>query len=257
MTQQSPLLFRWSLWNVRPESVFMLSHSIGTFRHFFGSSADYVVFTDDVQELRNHLLVDAGVVGFEEAGGGYLDHRATWMKWAPSARVRPDAVEIRLDADMFMVDEPTELRQFIEQGDRCILVTEEAFSATWPYGNFGPLLTTLDPPINAGLIAQRPGCDISAALADAYLTWQRLIIHNEPLFHDEQGAVAYALETYRSADDVAFLSHHRYRVVCPINDPPVRTLEGLAMIHATFPDHPAFWQFLGEISAISGVRDSR
>jgi hypothetical protein len=236
----------------------MLSHSIGTFRHFFGSTADYVVYTDDVPEVRNQLLVDAAVVGYNEVvGGAYLDPRATWKKFAPSARVRSDAVEIRLDADMFLVDEPTELRQFIDHGEQShVLVTEEWFSATWPYGNFGPLLSTLDPPINAGLIAQQLGCDISASLADAYLLWQRLIVTNEPLFHDDQGAVAYALETYRSAGEIEFLPHRRYRVVCPINDPPVQTLEGLAMIHATFPDHPAFWQFLGEISAISGVRDA-
>jgi hypothetical protein len=72
-------------------------------------------------------------------------------------------------------------------------------------------------------------------------------------FHDEQGAVIKALEPFIRDGRVMLLPNHRYAVVCPLNDPPVTSVNGLVLLHATYPDHPAFWQFQQEITAVSGI----
>jgi len=126
--------------------------------------------------------------------GEYLDSRATWMKWAPCFRHDRAATEIRVDADIFLVAEPTELREFIAGGDYDFVVTMEAFTELWPYGNFGQRLPSGFTPINAGFFGQRPNADLAEPMGAAYRWWVEQVGTHEVKYHDEQGALAFILQ---------------------------------------------------------------
>jgi hypothetical protein len=246
-------LFRWSLWNPNDASIAMLEQSIGTFRRFFGDEARYVVYTDAPAALDGRLRADAAVLPYTIPGAEYIDPRATWLKWAPRFRHDVEFTEFRIDADIFLLDEPTELREFIAGDGSDFLATQEEYIEQWPYGNFGARLSEGFAPVNAGLVAQRAGCDLSAEIRQAYQWWSAHVMEQEVLYHDEQGAVCWVLQRHVQAGRVRLLDPARYRIVCPTNAVPVETLDGLIAMHAAYPDHPAFYKFLREISEVSGI----
>lgn len=253
---QRQVIFRWASWNPTAESCFLLSHSIGSFRKFFGASAEYLVYADDVAFVRSHLLAEAQVR--EIAGPGpersrYDRDGATWRKWAPEPRTDIDSTEFRVDADIFLLKEPVELRDFLAESTAHYLVSSEEFTALWPYGNFAAKLGQRFIPINAGFVGQAPGADLTALLDEELAWWENGINEGEIKYHDEQGAVAVIINRLAAQRSVAVLDPARYRVVCPLNEPPVEDLSGLIMMHAAYPRHPAFWRFLPEIARISGV----
>jgi len=273
---ESPrVLFRWALWKPNPAAIEMLDHSIGTFRHFFGSEADYLVCTDDPGLLAKGLETPAELVDFDVPGAEYLDDRATWLKWAPRFRYDRNATEFRVDADIFLLAEPTELREFIAGDGRDYIVSQEAFRHTWPYGAFGfrfedeiaPLtadeLDALDPaelgreygyaPINAGFFGQRAGVDLGDEFREDYRWWSEHVRHNEVDYYDEQGAIMWVLRRHVREGRVKLLDPMRYRVVCPNNKVPVESVDGIVAMHSTYPERPAYHKFLSEIRAVSGI----
>jgi len=247
------VVFRWAQWNPSADSVEMLSHSIGTFRHYFGDTPEYVVYADNPLFVATNLRVDAVVRDMTVPGGEYLDPRATWMKWAPRFRHDPAAIEMRVDSDIFLVNEPIELRAFIAGDGHDYAVTMEEFTELWVYGNFGPRLPSDFAPINAGFFGQRPAADLSEPMRAAYRWWADHVRDDDVKYHDEQGALAFVLQDLIANGRVLLLDPARYRVVCPLNDPPVQDLGGIAGLHATYPEHPAYHKFCAEISRISGV----
>ncbi len=247
------MTFRWAQWNPSADSVEMLSNSIGTFRHFFGDTPEYVVYADDPRFVAAHLRVDAAVRDMTVPGGEYLDPRATWMKWAPRFRHDSAAIEMRVDSDIFLVDEPVELRAFIAGDGHDYVVTMEEFTELWVYGNFGPRLPPGFTPINAGFFGQRPAADLSEPMGAAYRWWTDHVRDDDVKYHDEQGALAFILQDLIANGRVLLLDPARYRVVCPLNDPPVEHLGGIVGLHATYPEHPAYHRFRAEISRISGI----
>ncbi len=249
------VLFRWSLWNPTPESVFMLSHSIGTVRAFFKDKATCVVHTDNAAAVEANLLAPALVRDYSShSQRQFCDSRSTWMKWAPCGRLDASLAEVHLDADVFLVSEPHELRSFLRTSSpHLLLAAQEEFVALWPYGTFGPQLPTPFVPINAGIVGQRAGVDISIDLWALYNAWISRAESEGYLYHDEQGAVALLLQAYCRRSEVMLLDPAHYRVVCPLNSTPVETLAGIKALHATYPQHPAFWRFLPEIAAVSGL----
>lgn len=251
MSVRPRVLFRWTVWDTGPDAVHMLGHSVGTFRAFFGGSAEYVVFSDDAAALAPRLH---GLARVLDLAGRFGDERSTWRKWAPAARWRPDAVEIRVDADMFLLEEPAELVDFcFGVGPERFLAATEWLSAPWLYGAFARLVGAHHQ-VNAGLVGQRPGADLSEPLELAYRAWRASVAAGrEVQYHDEQGAVAYVLDPLIAAGDVVLLPADRYRIVCPLNDPPVTSVSGLTLLHAAYPDHPAFHRFLPEIGRVSGL----
>jgi hypothetical protein len=252
------LIFRWSAWG--SINISMLNHSIGTFLHFFESEARFIVFTDNPDRVIAGIKVPAEVYSYESVEHPtYLDTEvSTWRKWAPACRLDISATEIRVDADMFLLSEPTELKFFCstENTTRKFLVTTEHFKGLWPYGNFGPQLPENFLPINAGLIGQYQGADLSMPLAKAYHWSKKNIPYAQAKFHDEQGAVAFALQPFVQREEVFLLSPERYRIISPRDPVPPTLLDGIVMLHATYPTHPAFYQFIREISSISGLEAS-
>ncbi len=247
------ILFRWALWKPSVDSVRMLSHSIGTFRYWFGERPTYLVYADAPAFVSKHLLVPALVLPMAGADAEYVDDRATWLKWTPRFRHDVSATEIHVDSDIFLVSEPTELYKFVDGYEADFVVTLEEFTELWPYGNFGPRLPADFVPINAGFFGQRAGTDLSDQMRSAYRWWADFVASNNVKYHDEQGALAFVLQELIRSGRVMTLPSSRYRVVCPLNDPPVESLDGLVGLHATYPEHPAYHRFLTEISKVSGV----
>src|SRR4051812_701168 len=244
---------RWAIWQPDEAGLHMLSHSIGTFRHFFGPGACYLVCTDRPAQVRAALPAWCEIVPFGE-GDLFDDPAATWRKWAPHPRLVPQDTEIRVDSDVFLLGEPDELLAF-SAGDAGsdVAITQEWFTAAWPYGNFAAWLSEIRP-LQAGLVAQRPGVDITGRLMAAYTIWEQRVPRDRILGHDEQGAVAWALAPLIDEGRVTLLPQERYRVVWPGGeDASVWTTDGLVMLHATSPGHPAFHRFIDQVASVSGV----
>lgn len=273
LSTQSQVVFRWTLWRPTPLFLTMLGHSIGTFKHFF-PDAEFVVCTDEPGLVTRELATAATVMDFNTPGAEYLDDRATWMKWAPHMRLAPEATEFFVDADFFLLSEPTELREFIAGDGHDYLAVQEQADETWPYGAFGlriedelapnatPEVQEKKPylrpengfaPINGGLLGQRAGCDLSSQFREQYRWWSSHVETHEVEYYDEQGAVMWTLRPHVRAGRVRLLDPYRYRIVCPNDAVPVESVEGMAGMHATFPERPAFRRFLPEISAVSGI----
>jgi hypothetical protein len=247
-------VFRWAAWQPSRDLIFMLDFSVASFRHWFGEKHRYVVFTDDPGLLQSHRRTDYEIRLMDTRGAAFSDGRATWKKWAPVARLDRTRVEFRIDADIFLLVPSEELQRFCEgRSPYRFVSTQEEFSEAWPYGNFAARLRDPRTPINAGFIGQTAGADITADLDAAYRIWKNEVAEADIKYHDEQGAVAYALEPYIDAAEVMLLDPARYRVVCPLNKPPVESLAGVTLLHATYPDHPAFYRFLPELSLLTGL----
>ncbi|GCE14951.1 hypothetical protein [Tengunoibacter tsumagoiensis] len=250
------IIFRWAIWGKAYDAC-MLSQSIATFQHFFGDKARYIVFTDAREYLLSRILVAAEIYQFDQAPDPeYLDKGATWQKWAPHCRLDSECSEFKVDADMFLLADPIELRAFCDSSNRKqrFMATMEHFRETWPYGNFGHRLPADFTPINAGFIGQAQRADFSNDLAAHYQWWKMNVTADMVKYHDEQGAIAMTLQPYIQRDEVLLLSPQRYRIVSPLNPLAPSERDALVLLHATYPEHPAFYDFLPEIKQISGIQ---
>lgn len=249
------ILFRWAAWQPNPELMFMLSHSVASFRKMFGEAARYLVFSDDPATVTALRMCDFEVKSSDTVTGGrFNDPRATWRKWAPAPRTDLSATEIYVDSDVFLLAPPEALSSFCSgRSGRRFLASMEEFHEDWPYGNFARLLPKGFQPINAGIVGQYAGSSLAPALEAAFDWWIASVEADAVKYHDEQGAVAYALAPYIASGLVELLDPSEYRIVCPLNKPPVESLQGLVAMHATYPDHPAFWKFIHDVAEITGL----
>ncbi len=178
----------------------MLAHSIASFRYFLSSDARYLVFTDNKCDAQLMLGKLAEVKSFDDNPATlereFLEHQGTWRKWLPQVRISEKFTELRVDADMFLLREPIELLNFCfgNQNRWKYLVTLEEGTELWPYGNFAHLCSGVKH-INAGLVGQAPGSNISELLRQQFAWWRDNIPQEKQLYHDEQGAVMAALLT--------------------------------------------------------------
>jgi hypothetical protein len=244
------VVLRWSMWSATPASMFMLSHSIASFRAHFGRCAEYVVFTDDVRSVRAGLLVPATVVGYHDDGtADFIDDRPTkWRKWAPRCRWCPGSFEFVVDADVFLLDHPSELCEFIRLGAQRYLITQETAGVRY-YGGFAPILAHLPFAINSGLVGQAPGADLSDELARAYAL-DSLLAASAESDHNEQGSVTYALAAELMAGQVQLLPPDTYCQVVDFRDPTAPRPDGMKLLHAVGWTHTAFWQAVPVLSRI-------
>ncbi|MEQ1935514.1 MAG: hypothetical protein ABL962_16770 [Fimbriimonadaceae bacterium] len=232
----------------------LLNYSIATFMRFFGEGSRYVVFTDDIPFVSSALCVRAEVRSFSNhVSSRFNTVASTWRKWAPLARLETGVPEFRIDLDMFLLKPPTELFDFCNglDAEKKFLITTEEWKEDWPYGNFASSLHRDLAPINAGLVGQKPGADISCGLERAYDWWVEQVGERDVKYHDEQGAVAKALEAFMLRGEVTLLPSAKYRIVCPINESSVTNINDLTLLHATYPDHPAFYKYLPLIKEVA------
>lgn len=248
------MLFRWSIWGEKRNGLEMLRHSVGTFRACFGTSARYVVYTDEPKDVGATHCGIAEVRGYDEHPDPYFNiaSKATWRKWSPGVRLTETETEVYVDSDVFVVGEPEELRRFCAgaPGDR-FLAMQESQGARWCFGRLEPRVPPDAPFINAGLIGQQPRADLTEDLMNQYVWWRDNVPPDLATFHDEQGAVVAALARHLVAGLVDLLPQDRYRIVSPRSNAHLDNLEGTALIHATYPDHPAFGRFRSYITLCS------
>jgi hypothetical protein len=248
------ITFRWSVWGHDPDIETMLSHSVATFRRFFGQHALYLVFSAEPDRVRRTLRTLAEVIDLRLQARGTFDSPAcTWRKWQPSCRLNTDRVEFYVDSDMFLLADPDEIWRFCTGEDRSdYICTVEPFARGY-FGHFSDRIDESLPRINAGLVGQQKGADLTPRLTKQYLWWTQNVGPDRADYHDEQGAVRAALEDSLLQRRVTLLPSDRYTVACPLNDPPLDRLDGVVLLHTTFPGRPAFWKFHREISHVSGL----
>ncbi len=239
------MVFRWSIWG---EEVILgcevLAASLGSFRRSFGADARYVVCTDNPEAVAAWLRGAAEVVPMH---GPLHEIRAhtVWQKWAPAVRLLPDDVEIYVDIDVFVVGEPWELRDFCEGRSPCdFLAMSESLPDPALYGAFKERVPAGMPQINAGLVGQRAGADLTGDFNRELAWWREHVgFSGLGLFPDEQGAVAASLAPHHRAGRLGVLPAERYRIVSPRSNGTLRELGGTALIHATQKGHPAMAWF--------------
>lgn len=248
------MLFRWSLWGEKHDKYEMLRHSVGTFRTCFGSSARYVVYTDEPQDVAAALYGVAETLGYDEHPTPLfnINSKATWRKWCPAVRITEADTEMYVDCDVFIVGEPDELHSFCTgmPGDR-FLAMQESAGARWCFGRLEARVPADAPFINAGLIGQQPNADLTNNLITQYNWWRANVSPDDATFHDEQGAIVAAFASHLALGLVDLLPPSRYRIVSPRSNAHLKSLEGIALIHATYPNHPAFDWFRTHISEYS------
>jgi hypothetical protein len=231
----------------------MLPYSIGTFRRAFRDEARYVVGTDEPPEIRALLGEGIEVIAHDAFGPSPfdIDSKPTWRKWCPAPRIAPTHTEFYVDADIFLVGDPLELRTFHESGAG-LLVMQEPPGARYWIGRFGPRILQGMPPVNTGLLGQRRGMDITAELTTELQWWLAHVPKERRLFHDDQGAVTAVLARRYIIGQVDLLPQDRYRIVNDRANAHLRTLDGIAAIHAT-KEHTAFQRFHDEVARAASL----
>jgi hypothetical protein len=223
----------------------MLRDSILSFRRYFGHTAEYRVFTDRPQTLHPEISSIATVVAYDSTPlcTYHWDGITPWKKWAPTARWGPGKAEILIDADVFCVGAPTELIKFCDEPGDAICTLQETKPEWWCYGTFRNHLEPKLPRINAGLVAQQSGANIHSELEALYLWWQSKTTEAERTGHDEQGAIAIIFREAEKRNRAVLLPLDRYLLLSPRSNPDVQSIDGYAIIHATYPDHPYYHRF--------------
>lgn len=245
--------FHWTIWDPTEEKCFLLSHSIATFKHFWGNDVHYRVFTDSQSTVKRFLRVEAEIIEFGEFAPSKfnIDALTTWKKWVPKCKLETFSTEFHVDIDIFLINYPKELHEFINSQKQYICMVEN-FYELWPYGNFAKFLPEDFAPINAGFFGQNSGCDISNNLNKSFDWWYQSCYKKNELYHDEQGGLLYSLLDSIKNDLVYFLPKEKYRNVSPF-DPPITDFSDVCLIHTTCDNHPGFYDNIELISTISGL----
>jgi hypothetical protein len=249
------LLFRWSVWGDKRRMSEMLPYSVGTFRRAFGPEARYVVGTDEPAEIRPLFGEEVEVIGHDAFGRSPfdIDSKPTWRKWCPAPRIAPACTEFYVDADVFLVGDPSELRAFhANRAGTGYLVMQEPPGARYWVGRFGPRILKGLPPVNTGFLGQRVGTDITSELTGELEWWLEHVPADRHLFHDDQGAVITVLARSHLIGQVKLLPHDTYRIVNDRANAHLQNLEGIAVIHAT-KGHTAFQRFHDEVARAASL----
>jgi hypothetical protein len=245
-----PIVFRWSVWGQKQEIVEMLPYSIGTFHRAFGTDAQYIVCTDEVSEMKSILGDYVDVIPLFEGEGNVFDVKtaATWRKWCPRPRLRPENTEVYVDADVFLVGCPVELQRFSANPARTYLVMQEAAGSRHWVGRFGVRIWGNIPPVNIGLVGQRAGTDITADLLTELQWWLANVPVHERQYHDDQGAVVAILAREHILGRLELLPQERYCIINHRHNSHLTSLDGVTAVHATM-GHSAFRRFRAPIEA--------
>lgn len=241
-----PTILRWSLWGPRARNMIpMLRDSILSFRRYFGRTAEYVVFTDRPDIFHPDVSPLATIIPYDSVPSCSYNCEgvAPWKKWAPTARWAPGKAEILVDADVFCVGYPAELIEFCETSGDAVCTLQETSPEWWCYGVFRNHLASTISRVNAGLVAQQSGANIQGQLEALYSWWQSSTVEGERTPHDEQGAVAVILREAEKRNRAFLLPLDRYLLLSPRSNSDVKSLDGYAIIHTTYPDHPYYHRF--------------
>ncbi|MBU0974317.1 hypothetical protein KKD03_01290 [Patescibacteria group bacterium] len=240
------MIFRWSIWGeYKSKNIELLHYSIISFKKQFGDNHQYIVFTDDSVFVSKQLdkSVDIREFPVNKETQFCIVSKATWLKWCPSARLDVNQVEFYIDSDVFLLKYPKEVDMFLSDQKMKFAIMDEFFGQSWQRGAMRKKATSDTPFLNAGLFIQKAGHDISSDLIKEFEWWQKNIKDNEQTHHDEQGALTIALTKYFIDGELYVFPKDTYMLIGENENTNVRDLDGITLIHAVYPDHPAFYKF--------------
>ncbi len=113
----------------------------------------------------------------------------------------------------------------------------------YQHGAMRKKATKKTPFVNAGFFVQKAGNDISADLHKEYNWWKENIKPNKQTHHDEQGALAIALTKYKNKNELYIFPKKKYMIISESSNKNVDNLNKVTLFHATYPTHPAFYNF--------------
>lgn len=127
---------------------------------------------------------------------------------------------------------------------------DEFFGQSWQLGAMSKKANPDTPFVNAGFFVQKAGCDISSDLIREFEWWQSNIKKDEQTHHDEQGALAIALTKYFKNGELCILPKDKYILIGENENTDIENLDDITLLHAVYPDHPAFYKFKDYIDNI-------
>ena len=245
------MIFRWTLWGEN-KNLDMLKYSIDSFVACFGKSHRYILYTDNVKEIDISFIGDLEIYNFNESENNIfnIESKATWKKWYPKPRIDIKQTEVYVDSDVFMVEYPKELDEFIKNDKYKFAIMDEFNGQAWQHGAMQKKNIKGAPFVNAGLFIQKAGFDITEDLLTEYKWWKDNISQDEQTHHDEQGALAIALTKYLKDGELYVFPKNKYMLIGPNENKDIESLENVTMFHSVYPEHPAFYKFKGVLDKI-------
>ncbi|PJE81525.1 hypothetical protein COU58_02015 [Candidatus Pacearchaeota archaeon CG10_big_fil_rev_8_21_14_0_10_32_42] len=239
------MIFRWSIWGLHKEkSSELLRYSILSFKKQFGKSHRYIIYTDSPHELEDKFNKIAEVLDFRSSDNEYdIDSVTTWRKWCPTARMDITETEFYIDSDVFLLKYPEEVDEFIKNPKLKFGILDEFKGQPWQHGAMQKKGVREAPFVNAGFFVQKAGYDISSDLIKEFEWWKKNIENDEQTHHDEQGALAIALTKYSMSGELYVLPKDNYILIGENENRSIQDLEDITLLHAVYPDHPAFYKF--------------
>ena len=240
------MIFRWSIWgNHISKNIELLQYSILSFKKQFGNNHQYVVYTDNAEYVKKYLNETADVRQFPTSKESlfFVTSKATWLKWCPSARLDKNQTEFFVDSDVFLLRYPKEIDLFLANPNMKFAIMDEFLGQSWQHGSMHKRATPNTPYVNAGFFVQKIGCDISDDLIKEFKWWQKNIKDDEQTHHDEQGALAVSLTKYLVNKELCILPKNTYMLIGENENTNINDLKDVTLLHAVYPDHPAFYKF--------------
>lgn len=247
------MIFRWSIWgNHISKNIELLRYSILTFRKHFGNDNQYVVYTDDSEYVKKYLNKDINIQQFPTGENSLfcVTSKATWMKWCPAARLDINQTEFFIDSDVFLLRYPKEVDLFLSDSKMKFAIMDEFFGQSWQHGAMKVKASPDTPFVNAGFFIQKAGYDISPDLMREFEWWKKNIKKDEQTHHDEQGALAVVLTEYLKNGELCILPKDKYILIGENENTEIENLGDITLLHAVYPDHPAFYKFKDYIDKV-------
>ena len=211
----------------------------------FGNEHQYIVYTDNPKFVSSRIDAGVDVRSFpsSEEVKFCIPAVATWMKWCPAARLDINQTEFLIDSDIFLLKYPQEIMLFLNNKKMKFAVMDEYYGQPFQHGAMRRKSSARTPFINAGLFIQKSGSDISDDLVSELNWWQKNVKKEEQSHHDEQGALAIALEKYLTNNELFILPKDKYVIISETSNAGIEKLDDITLFHATYPTHPAFYKF--------------
>ncbi len=240
------MIFRWSIWGENvPKNIELLRYSIFSFRKQFSNRHQYLVYTDNPVFLSKQLSAGIEVRKFPLKTDSQfcLVSKATWRKWCPSPRLDVGQDEFYIDSDVFLLKYPEEIDALLLNSKLKFAILDEFRGQSYQHGAMYKKATSDTPFINAGLFIQKAGSDISEDLSKEFDWWRENVKEEEHTHHDEQGALAIALTKYLINGELYIFPKEKYMQISETSNHNIENLDNVALFHATYPTHPAFYKF--------------
>lgn len=240
------MIFRWSIWgNHIAKNIELLRYSVLSFKKQFGDDHQYIIYTDDVSYVSKYLDGTFDIRQFPKGENSLfcIISKATWLKWCPAARLDISQTEFFVDSDVFLLKYPKEIDDFLSNPDQKFAIMDEFLGQSWQHGAMQKKSIADAPFVNAGFFVQKAGYDITSNLVREFEWWQKNIKTDEQTHHDEQGALAIALTEYFLRGELCILPKKSYILIGENENTDLKNLDGITLLHAVYPDHPAFYKF--------------